>query len=128
MARVSRRGFIGGVAATAGGAATGIVGAAPAQAAPAAVEPLHHSTLDNRMRSDRQWAEFLAAQDLRWGRLAVKWYDAPFLGNGLLGTLVYAEPGRNAVRFTVQHSRVQDHRPQFGDPNFGIAKLPVGHF
>ena len=134
MSHVSRRGFIGGVAA--GAAAAGVTGGAvgavagdplPAQAA-ADVTGAGTTRLDNRMRTDRQWAEFLGAQDLRWGRLAVKWYDAPFLGNGLLGTLVYAEPGRNAVRFTVQHSRVQDHRPQFGDPNFGIAKLPVGHF
>jgi alpha-L-fucosidase 2 len=41
--------------------------------------------------------------------------------------MVYQEPGANALRFTVQHSQVQDHRPQIGGNDWGIARLPVGH-
>lgn len=57
------------------------------------------------------------------------WYDGPFLGNGFLGSGIYAEPGAvtRAVRFNVQHSEVQDHRPEFGSL-FGLARLPIGHF
>ncbi|MET7480364.1 glycoside hydrolase family 95-like protein [Streptomyces sp. NPDC005648] len=57
------------------------------------------------------------------------WYEGPFLGNGFLGSGIYAEPGATstAVRFTIQHSEVQDHRPEFGSL-FGLARLPVGHF
>jgi len=79
------------------------------------------------MCTDRQWADFLARQDLVWRRMPTKWYEGPYLGNGLLGAAVYREPGKNAVRFNINHSEVQDHRPQFGT-TFGLARLPVGHF
>jgi alpha-L-fucosidase 2 len=118
---VSRRGFIGSVLAGTAGAA--LPGAA-AEAAPAAVGPLR---LHDEMRTDRQWADFLAGQDLRWGRAPTRWYEAPFLGNGRLGTMLYAEPGRNALRLTLGHTEVQDHRPRF-EPNLGLARLPIGHF
>ncbi|MET7617488.1 Tat pathway signal sequence domain protein [Streptomyces sp. NPDC005408] len=78
------------------------------------------------MRTDKEWERFLAAQDLVWKRLPRTWYEGPFLGNGLLGSIVYAEPGENAIRFTVHHSEVQDHRPEFGN-EWGVARLPVGN-
>ncbi|WP_250572479.1 glycosyl hydrolase family 95 catalytic domain-containing protein [Nonomuraea sediminis] len=83
-------------------------------------------TLDNRMSTDDQWAEFLKNQDLGWTVLPGVWHEGPFLGDGLLGSMVYQEPGANQVRFTTQHGRVQDHRPQYGS-GFGTCRLPVGH-
>jgi alpha-L-fucosidase 2 len=114
---VSRRGFLGGV-----------VGGVAARALPggsALAEP-SRPVLDNRMRSDRAWERFLAGQDLVWQRLPRTWYEGPFLGNGFLGSMVYQEPGSNALRFTVHHSEVQDHRPAFGN-EWGVARLPVGN-
>ncbi|GAB3914061.1 hypothetical protein GCM10029964_124710 [Kibdelosporangium lantanae] len=73
------------------------------------------------------WAGFLGSSDLVWRRLPTTWFEGPFLGNGFLGSGIYAEPGRNAVRFNVQHSQVQDHRPEFGSL-FGLARLPIGYF
>ncbi|WP_051366963.1 glycosyl hydrolase family 95 catalytic domain-containing protein [Hamadaea tsunoensis] len=83
-------------------------------------------TIDDRMTTDTQWSDFLRAQDLIWKHLPTQWHEGPFLGDGRLGTLVYQEPGKNQVRFTVQHAEVQDHRPEFGSL-FGLARLPVGH-
>ncbi|HEX8869432.1 MAG TPA: Tat pathway signal sequence domain protein, partial [Lentzea sp.] len=71
------------------------------------------------------WERFLAEQDLVWQRVPRAWYEGPFLGNGFLATAMYREPGANAVRFTVDHALVQDHRPQFGN-EWGVARLPVG--
>ncbi|GDY58837.1 hypothetical protein SVIO_094600 [Streptomyces violaceusniger] len=63
-----------------------------------------------------------------WQKMPQTWYEGPFLGNALLGSGIYAEPGgANAVRFNVQHSEVQDHRPEFGSL-FGLARLPIGYF
>jgi alpha-L-fucosidase 2 len=73
------------------------------------------------------WAGFLGGSDLVWRRLPTTWFEGPFLGNGFLGSGIYAEPGRNAIRFNVQHSQVQDHRPEFGSL-FGLARLPIGYF
>jgi alpha-L-fucosidase 2 len=78
------------------------------------------------VQEDVDWSEFLAGADLVWQRMPQTWYEGPFLGNALLGSGIYAQPGANAVRFNVQHSQVQDHRPEFGSL-FGLARLPIGH-
>ncbi|GAA2431326.1 hypothetical protein GCM10010191_51380 [Actinomadura vinacea] len=114
----SRRGFLGGVLGTAAAAGIAQVPAEPAAAEPAAV--------GLRDMTDRAWERFLAEQDLRWARLPRTWYEGPFLGDGFLGSMVYQEPGGKGLRFTVHHSRVQDHRPQFGN-EWGVARLPVGN-
>ncbi|ELP70032.1 glycosyl hydrolase family 95 catalytic domain-containing protein [Streptomyces turgidiscabies] len=85
---------------------------------------------DGRERSsDDPWRTVLDDADLVWQRMPTAWYEGPYLGNGFLGSVVHAEPGApaKAVRFSVQHSKVQDHRPEFGSL-FGLARLPVGHF
>jgi hypothetical protein len=79
------------------------------------------------MQTDRQWSEFLAGQDLIWRRAPRYWFDAPFLGNGRLGTMLYQPPRSRALRLDVHHSEVQDHRPEFGS-TWGLARLPIGHF
>ncbi|MBE1471286.1 glycosyl hydrolase family 95 catalytic domain-containing protein [Kibdelosporangium phytohabitans] len=71
------------------------------------------------------WPRFLGTCDLVWQRVPRAWYEGPFLGNGFLAAAVYREPGANAVRITVDHSRVQDHRPEFGN-EWGVARLAVG--
>ncbi|MGW8885162.1 glycosyl hydrolase family 95 catalytic domain-containing protein [Streptomyces sp. NPDC055749] len=82
--------------------------------------PVVHSPADS-------WRTVLDDADLVWQRMPKTWYEGPFLGNGFLGSGIYAEPGGKAVRFNVQHSEVQDHRPEFGSL-FGLARLPIGHF
>ncbi|ATL31400.1 hypothetical protein KY5_6382c [Streptomyces formicae] len=75
------------------------------------------------------WRTVLDDADLVWREMPKTWYEGPFLGNGFLGSGIYAEPGAQskAIRFNVQHSEVQDHRPEFGSL-FGLARLPIGHF
>lgn len=82
--------------------------------------------LRDTMTTDDAWERFLRGQDLLWTRLPALWHEGPFLGDGLLGSMVYQEPGAHQVRFTVQHGRVQDHRPEFGS-GWGTCRLPVGH-
>ncbi|WP_326686052.1 MULTISPECIES: glycosyl hydrolase family 95 catalytic domain-containing protein [unclassified Streptomyces] len=109
-------------AATTAGA-TGLL-SAPAQAAGPADGP-------HRPREPRPgiWHEVLDDADLVWRKMPTAWFEGPFLGNALLGSTLYAEPDAadRAVRLTVQHSEVQDHRPEFGSL-FGLARLPIGHF
>jgi len=135
MNEVSRRTVLGGLIG-AGVTAGATAGAQPALAgtpattgtpttAPGAAGP--GGWLDNTMSGDRAWQRFLADADLIWKRMPATWFEGPYLGNGFLGSGIYAEPGRNAVRFNVQHSEVQDHRPQFGSL-FGLARLPIGYF
>ncbi|SDP41784.1 hypothetical protein SAMN04487981_12271 [Streptomyces sp. cf386] len=103
-----------------------LTGGLPAQASAADPETDGKATYD--ARSD-PWRTVLADADLVWQRMPTTWYEGPFLGNGFLGSGIYAEPGAetSAVRFNVQHSEVQDHRPEYGSL-FGLARLPIGHF
>ena len=87
--------------------------------------PVRTRTREHRCTTRIDWAGFLSEQDLVWQRIPRAWYEGPFLGNGFLATAVYREPGANAIRFTVDHAKVQDHRPEFGN-EWGVARLPVG--
>jgi alpha-L-fucosidase 2 len=119
---ISRRAVLGAAGAVAAGATAGATAASGAPAAASADDREGAGWLDDRV----SWPRFLAAADLVWHRMPAAWYEGPFLGNGFLGSGVYAEPGANAVRFTVAHSEVQDHRPEFG-ALFGLARLPIGY-
>jgi alpha-L-fucosidase 2 len=78
-------------------------------------------------RGGFSWKDFIGSSDLIWKKMPQTWFEGPFLGNGFLGSGIYAEPGKNAIRFNVQHSQVQDHRPEFG-ALFGLARIPIGYF
>jgi hypothetical protein len=120
MTEITRRAVLGGAA---GGA---LAGALPATVALAGDDG-HDDDRHGGFLHDRvDWPGFLAGADLIWKRMPTTWYEGPFLGNGFLGSGIYAEPGANAVRFNVQHSQVQDHRPEFGSL-FGLARLPIGY-
>ncbi|MFE6668638.1 glycoside hydrolase family 95-like protein [Streptomyces sp. NPDC057697] len=102
---------------------------APARAAtPAAPGPTAPAPTTVHSPGD-SWRTVLDDADLLWQKLPKTWYEGPYLGNGRLGSGIYAEPGATtrAIRFNVQHSEVQDHRPEFGSL-FGLARLPIGHF
>lgn len=84
------------------------------------------------VRSDVDWSAFIEKQNIAWDELPKRWLDAPFLGNGMMGTMVF-QTGEQTVRWQVGRGDVQDHRP-FGDERFrGGAmylrnRLPIGHF
>ncbi|WP_146602527.1 glycosyl hydrolase family 95 catalytic domain-containing protein [Novipirellula aureliae] len=56
------------------------------------------------------WQAYLEPFDMRWDRLPKKWSEAPFLGNGEQGTLMY-QLGPREIRFDVGCSAAHDHRP-----------------
>jgi hypothetical protein len=78
------------------------------------------------------WPDFIRKQDPVWERLPEKWYDAPFLGNGQLGTLI-RKIGENEVRWDLGESFVHDHR---APDDYAVrspeilnrGRLPIGYF
>ncbi|MEU3301426.1 Tat pathway signal sequence domain protein [Streptomyces sp. NPDC006678] len=130
MVDPSRRSVLAGGTAAAAGAA--LVGPGIASAPARAAEPLADGGAPGAAAAGPRediWRTVLDDADLVWQRMPTTWYEGPYLGNGLLGSGIYAEPGAatKAVRFNVQHSEVQDQRPEFGSL-FGLARLPIGHF
>src|SRR5690242_632431 len=126
MTEISRRAVLGsavaGAAASALPAAPALAAGGPAGAPGTAPDSRHGGWVEEKVN----WSEFLAGSDLIWKKLPKTWYEGPYLGNGFLGSGIYAEPGKNAIRFNVQHSQVQDHRPEYGSL-FGLARLPIGY-
>jgi len=94
---------------------------------------------DDNIIVDVNWPEELSKNDLTWDRLPEKWEDAPFLGNGWMGTTVYRnikwqKTGKKAnpnyqrqLRLDVHHAGVQDHRSE-GKNLFDWPRLPIGYF
>ncbi|MBX3178100.1 MAG: alpha-L-fucosidase [Candidatus Hydrogenedentes bacterium] len=70
-----------------------------------------------------EWEGFLAGADPVWTRLPRDWWEAPYLGNGMMGTLV-RQTGDRTVEWQVGRSDVEDHRQM----NYGMGRLPIGRF
>ena len=64
------------------------------------------------------WPEFLSRQDPVWETLPLDFDRGAFLGNGLLGTMIYRD-GDNRLRFEMGRSDVTEHRRDNG-------RLPIG--
>ena len=75
------------------------------------------------------WGGFLARHDLVWKRLPASWREAAFLGNGQLAMSMWQEPGKNALRFTVDRGDVYDRRDEsWGWCAYSRPRYHVGDF
>jgi alpha-L-fucosidase 2 len=97
-------------------------GAAPAAvAAPASPAAVDRPAVD--------WPAFLGQQDLVWKRLPTKWAEGAFLGNGLLGAMVFADTAvdqdKRALVFQLGRTDVTDHQ-KGREPILARPRLPIG--
>jgi alpha-L-fucosidase 2 len=69
------------------------------------------------------WPGFLARHDLAWKRLPAKWEEGAFLGNGLIGAVMYAPAG--ALSWQLGRSDHIDYRNE-PHPMRARARLPLG--
>jgi alpha-L-fucosidase 2 len=86
-------------------------------------------------KNNLDWSSFLGLHDLAWEDLPKVWMDAPFLGNGMLGTMIF-QTGENIIRWNVGRGDVQDHRLDGDLKNTDMknsqmvntSRLPIGYF
>ncbi|MCP4311051.1 MAG: hypothetical protein GY790_07305 [Bacteroidetes bacterium] len=79
------------------------------------------------MELDIDWKDFLSRHDMIWKRLPDNWQEAPWTGNGMLGSMSWLED--NAMRLQVFRGDVQAHRPMTqGFSGFTRARLQIGSF
>jgi len=72
------------------------------------------------------WPLFLAKQDPVWDRMPANYFEGPFVGNGLVGTILFRDNKEtNSLRFEIGRTDVYDHRP--GSVAHYAARLPIGH-
>jgi alpha-L-fucosidase 2 len=72
------------------------------------------------------WDKLLSRNDLVFDSLSTKWEEGAFLGNGLLGVMVYRE-NANTLRFDLGRTDVVDHIEGI-NASIGRARLPIGRF
>jgi alpha-L-fucosidase 2 len=70
------------------------------------------------------WARFLARHDLVWKKVPQGWQEGAFLGNGLLGAMIFAE-GKDALQWELGRTDVTDPRTD-AQANRANPRLPIG--
>ncbi len=76
---------------------------------------------------DIDWQAFLSRHDLVWDTITSDYYAGAILGNGMLGTNVYAAEGANTMRWDIGRSDVAESR-KGTDILYDKARLPIGWF
>jgi alpha-L-fucosidase 2 len=82
------------------------------------------------VRRDLDMARVLSRCDMVWDRMPTRWEDGPFVGNGLVGVMVYGDGA--GLRLDVGRTDVFDHRPVPAGPHPTVGqylrcRLPIGH-
>ena len=90
-----------------------------------------NSTIENMPNShvpnQVNWEEFLSRHDLLWDQLPSSYFDCPFVGNGLLGAMLY-QPTENLLRLDIGSSAVVERRHTEARSIVDNGRLPVGYF
>ncbi|MDP4285926.1 MAG: alpha-L-fucosidase [Bacteroidota bacterium] len=72
------------------------------------------------------WADFLAKQDLVWDSMPADYFAGPFVGNGLLGAIIFKDDVQpNTLRFEIGRTDVYDHRTKEANA-YETPRLPIG--
>ncbi len=75
-------------------------------------------------------AAFFRRHDMLWTKMPRSWDQAPFIGSGLVGSLMYFN-NKNRLTLTLGDTSVYDNRlptPGEHNPMFLSPRLPLGHF
>lgn len=79
----------------------------------------------NKLVMDR----FMSRHDLVFNEIPHIWYEAPFLGNGFMGTTLCFSEDNKQLFINLGHTCVYDNRPIYGsqdDQMYLTPRLPVG--
>jgi len=68
------------------------------------------------------WSAFLARNDLTWSQPPINWIEGPFVGNGLLGAMIYHDPkDPQILRLDLSRSDL------YTRTGLGGIRVPTGH-
>ena len=78
------------------------------------------------------WPTYISQQDLHFKRVPQLWDEAPFVGNGVMGSMVF-QTSEKQLTIQIGRGDVQEHRMASGIAAVGdvlpdSSRLPVGHF
>ena len=75
------------------------------------------------------WEKFMARHNLIWSKPPLCWEEGAFLGNGLLGLLVYLDPDSQGLTLELGRNDVYDNRDlssQGSESLYQNPRLPIG--
>ncbi|MDF7799313.1 hypothetical protein P4C99_07540 [Pontiellaceae bacterium B1224] len=78
------------------------------------------------------WPEYMAMQDQHFERVPQLWDEAPFVGNGVMGSMIF-QTSENQLTIQIGRGDVQEHRTESGKHQANnvlpdSSRLPVGYF
>ena len=86
-------------------------------------QPLKPTTL---LKLAVDWKSFLSKQDLIWNRIPNDYFEGAFVGNGLLGAMLFKDDQEpNALRVEIGRTDVYDHRTAAASA-YETSRLPIG--
>jgi alpha-L-fucosidase 2 len=71
---------------------------------------------DTMLQDKIPWPQFMARHDLTWEKLPAPWHEGAFIGNGLLGAMIYLSADKQNLRWDIGRSDVVDRG----------GRIPVG--
>ena len=72
------------------------------------------------------WPKYLAQQDLVWNTMPKDYFDGAYVGNGLLGAILFKDDQQpNTLRFEIGRTDVYDHRTTEASA-YETSRLPIG--
>jgi alpha-L-fucosidase 2 len=78
------------------------------------------SVSDAEVEDRIDWPAFLARHDMVWESVPKVWHEGAFLGNGLLGAMIYSE-GENSLQWDVGRSDVTDRGNRLAIGRFALV-------
>ncbi|KQS36773.1 glycoside hydrolase family 95-like protein [Pedobacter sp. Leaf194] len=85
---------------------------------------------DSSIKEEINWAKFLSKHDLVFDKMPERWEEAPYFGNGFIGSMVYGTLGsEKTINIQIFRTDVQDHRNESaGWAAYSRPRLMIGHF
>jgi hypothetical protein len=81
-----------------------------------------------KLQLSLDWKHFLSKQDLVWNQMPKDYFEGAFVGNGLLGAMVFKDDQQpNALCFEIGRTDVYDHRTAMPSA-YETSRLPIGQF
>lgn len=84
------------------------------------------NTIKPKVKLNVDWPKYLSKHDLVWDEFPKDYFAGAFVGNGLLGTILFKdELDSNTLRFEIGRTDVYDHRT--ASPSaYETSRLPIG--
>ena len=81
----------------------------------------------SQVKLNVDWQQFLGRHDMIWNKMPNDYYEGPFVGNGLLGAILFKDNKKeNTICLELGRTDVYDHRSNNIKSTNAYGRLPIG--